>query len=335
MRKIFCCALAALFLLLCGCAARAPAAKPLLPSWEKPETADAGETDNGAASAADAAEAPEQAPAAAQAPTRRLEVDYQASRHAAEEAADGAPDAAEKSGSEENAESAAEDSAAEPEPAAGNGRVIVIDPGHQASGNYELEALGPGSSETKIKVSAGTASCNTGEPESRLVLAISLKLRTELEARGYTVIMTRTTEDVDLSNIDRAEVANEANADAFLRIHANGSESASMDGAMTLCQTAASPFNADIYPQSYALSSVVLDELCAAAGCRKLYVWETDTMSGINWSRVPVTIVEVGFMTNPAEDALMATDDYQSKLAAGIANGVDRYFRELEAQNAQ
>lgn len=270
MRKIFCCALAALLLLLCGCAARAPAAKPLVPSWEKPESTAAGETDIGAAeSAADAAEAPEQAPAAAQTPTRRLEVDYQAGRHAAEEAAASAPAGAENSEAEETAENAAEDSAAEPEPAAGNGRVIVIDPGHQASGNYELEALGPGSSETKIKVSAGTASCNTGEPESRLVLAISLKLRTELEARGYTVIMTRTTEDVDLSNIDRAEVANEANADAFLRIHANGSESASMDGAMTLCQTAASPFNADIYPQSYALSSVVLDELCSTSCARR------------------------------------------------------------------
>ena len=76
----------------------------------------------------------------------------------------------------------------------------------------------------------------------------------------------------------------------------------------------------------------MLDELCAAAGCRKLYVWETDTMSGINWSRVPVTIVEVGFMTNPAEDALLATEAYQDKLAAGIANGVDRYFREQAAQ---
>lgn len=337
-RNVICSFLAALLLILCGCAARDPIAKPLVPSWEKPEAADSGVQAVGG-EPADAANTAEKSPEEAPAPTRRLDVDYNARGHADEapdaaepEAADAADEAAK---AEAGAEAPAEDSAAEPELLAGNGRVIVIDPGHQAKGNYELEALGPGSSETKIKVSAGTASCNTGEPESKLVLAISLKLQTELEARGYTVIMTRTTEDVDLSNIDRATVANDANADALLRIHANGSESASMDGAMTLCQTAGSPFNADIYLQSYALSSIVLDELCAAAGCRKLYVWETDTMSGINWSRVPVTIVEVGFMTNPAEDALMATDEYQDKLVIGIANGVDRYFREQEAQSAQ
>lgn len=299
-------------LLLCGCAAKQ--AQPPLEPPETPQT--------------QLSAAPEAEPSPQPQPTRRLEVDYNARAHADE--AQEAPEAAPADAPAEEAAAAETPSEKSDAPAAG--RVIVIDPGHQAKGNFETEALGPGSTETKIKVSSGTASCNTGEPESKLVLAISLKLRTELEARGYTVLMTRTTEDVDLSNIDRAAIANDANADALLRIHANGSESAAAEGALTICQTTASPYNADLYAQSYALSSAVLDELCAAAGCRKLYVWETDTMSGINWSRVPVTIVEVGFMTNPAEDALLATEAYQDKLAAGIANGVDRYFREQAAQ---
>ena len=69
-----------------------------------------------------------------------------------------------------------------------------------------------------------------------------------------------------------------------------------------------------------------MDELVAAAGCNRQRVWETDTMSGINWCQVPVTIVEVGYMSNPEEDALLATDEYQNKLVLGMANGIDKFF---------
>ena len=206
------------------------------------------------------------------------------------------------------------------------GILVAIDAGHQKKGNNEKEPLGPGSDELKIKVSSGTQGVVTDIPEYELTLALALKLEKELLFRGYDVLMIRTTHDVNISNAKRAEVANEAGADIFIRIHANGSDDPTDKGVLTMCQTPQNPYNSNLYKQSAALSKDLLDEIASAAGCEKMFVWETDTMTGINWCRIPVSIVEVGFMSCPEEDRLMATDDYRNLLVMGMANGIDRYF---------
>ena len=208
----------------------------------------------------------------------------------------------------------------------GEVKLICIDAGHQATPNTDTEPVGPGAEDKKAKVSAGNTGVTTGTEEYELNLEVALKLQSALEARGYTVKMIRTSNDVDISNAARAELANSDKADAFIRIHANGSTDTNASGVMTVCQTKDNPYNADIYDSCKRLSADVLSGMAAATGANSEGVWETDSMSGINWCKVPVTIVEIGYMTNSEEDQKLVTSDYQNLLAKGIADGIDAYF---------
>ena len=205
--------------------------------------------------------------------------------------------------------------------------LVAIDAGHQSRANTKKEPNGPGSSEKKVKVTGGTQGKFTGQTEYELNLAVAKKLKTVLEKRGYKVLMIRKSNDVNISNVERAQIANKKKADVFIRIHANGSDNSGANGAMTICQTSQNPYCKATYKKSRKLSDCVLNGIVKNTGCRREGVWETDTMTGINWCQVPVTIVEMGYLSNQKEDRLLATDSYRKKMAVGIADGIDEYFK--------
>ena len=207
-------------------------------------------------------------------------------------------------------------------------RVVAIDAGHQRKSNSEKEPVGPGASEMKAKVTGGATGAVTRQNEYELNLTVSQKLRDELVARGYKVVMIREGHDVNLSNKERADIANESGAQTFVRIHANSADASSAHGALTMCPTANNPYVADLHDQSLLLSQKILDQICAYTGARNRGVSQTDTMSGINWAKIPVTIVEMGFLSNPDEDKALADDAYQDKIVKGIADGLDLYYQE-------
>ncbi|SCP99815.1 N-acetylmuramoyl-L-alanine amidase family protein [Anaerobium acetethylicum] len=251
---------------------------------------------------------------------------------AAEKAAAEAKAAEEKTAAE--AKAAADKKAAEaaqnayvpPSGGTTGGHIVAIDAGHQAKGNNEQEPIGPGATQTKPKVSSGTSGCVTGLAEYQLNLNVSLKLKAALTQRGYTVVMIRETNDVNLSNKERADIANRSGAEIFLRIHADSSTDSSVTGASVLYPSPSNPYVASLSASSKALSSAVGTRMCQAAGAKFRGTVASDTMSGINWCTIPVAIVEMGFMSNPDEDRKMASDDYQNRLVQGMADGVDEYF---------
>ncbi len=205
-------------------------------------------------------------------------------------------------------------------------KVVVIDPGHQAEPNLDPEPVGPGSNQTKAKVSSGTRGVVTGIPESELNLAIGLKLRKALEAHGIKVVMTRTTQDVDISNRERAEMANKAGADLFIRIHADGNGNPAVNGIHTLYPASIPGWTDDIAAPSKEAAILVQRELIKATGARDRGLNERSDLTGFNWSDVPVVLPEIGYMTNPTEDRLLATDAYRDKIVHGLVEAILQFL---------
>lgn len=205
---------------------------------------------------------------------------------------------------------------------------IGIDPGHQAKGNNEKETVAPGSKKTKPKVSSGTAGVKTRIPEYKTVLEISLKLRDALVAQGAEVYMTRETHDVNISNQERAKMMNALGVDLVLRIHCDGADNRSKHGIAVYCSKSNS-----IAAESYRACEAILPAVCAATGAKDNGIISNDNYTGQNWSTVPCLMVECGFASNPDEDVLLNTEDYQLKLAEGLTQGIIDYIANRDGRS--
>lgn len=206
-------------------------------------------------------------------------------------------------------------------------KIVAIDAGHQKTSYSGQEAIGPGSKTKKAKYASGTQGVSTKVRESVLTLTIAKQLEKELAARGYKVVMIRKKAECKLTNIGRAKKANKSGADIYIRLHADGVNDSSVYGASALYPTKDNPYVGKLSKKSKRLSKLVLNDMCKETGTKNRGLSPRDDLTGTNWANMPVTLIEMGFMTNPSEDKNMQKADYQSKIVKGISDGIDAYFQ--------
>lgn len=204
---------------------------------------------------------------------------------------------------------------------------MVVDPGHDLRANLETEPIGPGSKTRKIKDGGGTRGVVSGLTEAELNMKVSRLLRPMLEGAGVRVVMTRTsTSGTSMGNVARARIANAARAALFLRIHADGSPDRSARGTHVLYPAFRKGWTDDVYAKSKRAARIVQHDLRTSLGFPDRGLQERSDFTGFNWSDVPVILVEMGFMSNPTEDRLLATAAYQRRAAVGLCRGTLRHL---------
>ena len=215
----------------------------------------------------------------------------------------------------------------EPEPLPLEGRIICLDPGHcvteEASKGYR-EPVSPLSDETKPRYLSGTRGASL--TEEQLNLQVALKLRDALEALGAEVVMTREVSEISLPNTERCRIANESGADVHVHIHADGSESTSANGVSVLIPDGDLLGTPSIVEESARLGQLMVDCVSEATGAKNRGTVPRSDLTGLNFSEIPSVFIEIGFMTNPEEDALLSSGEYQDKIVAGMANSLMDWY---------
>lgn len=203
---------------------------------------------------------------------------------------------------------------------------ICIDPGHQQKGDPTPEPIAPGSPYKKARVSSGATGVATKKPEYILNLEASVVLKNILESKGYNVVMTRENHDVNISNAERATLGNEKNSIMVIRVHADSLDNSGKTGASILVPQQNGKYTSGIYEESNKCAQIMKTEM-EKSGIKVNGIFERDDLTGFNWSKVPVVLVEMGFLSNYNEDLMMSNPEYQRKMMQSVADGLELYLK--------
>ncbi|MCM1272296.1 MAG: N-acetylmuramoyl-L-alanine amidase [Clostridium sp.] len=205
---------------------------------------------------------------------------------------------------------------------------VVIDAGNQAHENVISEPVGPDSQEKKRGATTGNVGTTYETKEYEINLVYAKLLQTELELRGYEVFLTRDSNDADMTNMERAQYANSSGATVLIRIQMGFSSNKELSGVMAMTMSESSPYNGDLYDSSNYLATRIIQGIILETGAANQGIYETEEMTVINWSKIPVAVIRPAFLSNSLDEANLLDEEYQAKLVKGMADGIDSYFSE-------
>ncbi len=172
--------------------------------------------------------------------------------------------------------------------------LVAIDPGH---GGFDPGAVGP-----------------NGLKEAHVNLAVALKVAEKLRKAGVEVKLTRTS-DVFIDLQPRCDIANSFGADYFVSIHCNSAGTPEAKGTETYCYKFGG--------KGEILAKAIQAELIAATGRANRGV-KTANFYVLRQTNMPAALTELAFISNPEEERLLGSPDYQEKCATAIARGIGK-----------
>ena len=192
---------------------------------------------------------------------------------------------------------------------------VVIDPGHQETTDSEQELYASWLSATKPRCTSGATGIVTGVNEYELTLDYSLIIADYLEQCGANVILTRDTNDVNISNQERAAIANSNSADIFLRIHADAAGDSLASGVRVYTPDSGS------YTDTSPEYAEQLAELVAnAEGLEVNAVRATSLYTGLNYANTLRSFqISLGFLSNSDDEAVLTNEENIAAVAEAIS----------------